>query len=269
MFADSAHDRYQRIFTGSIVIKGETAVEQVCLTVQYDGTNYHGWQVQPNGLTVQQVLQDAIESVTGIRASLTGCSRTDAGVHAHHFYCTTPAPARLSPSQFVKALNANLPQDVAVLDGKAVSADFHPRYSATKKRYVYYIWNGQVRNPFWQRYSLHIRNRLDDAVMNLAAKRFVGTHDFSAFCSAGSEVEDKVRTIYRAEVTREGDLLRFIVEGNGFLYNMVRIMVGTLLDIENGKLSQESIDNALQSGNRNLVGPTATACGLFLDDVIY
>ena len=244
-------------------------MEQVCLTVQYDGTGYHGWQVQPNGETVQQVLQDAIESVTGVRASLTGCSRTDAGVHAHRFYCTTLAPARLSPEQFVKALNANLPKDVAVLDCRTVSQDFHPRYSATKKRYVYHIWNSKVRNPFWQPYSLHIRNRLDDAVMNAAAKRFVGTHDFSAFCSVGSEVEDKVRTIYRADVTRDGDLLRFTVEGNGFLYNMVRIMVGTLLDIENGKLSQETIDDAFKSGDRNLVGPTAPSCGLFLDDVTY
>ncbi len=244
-------------------------MEQVCLTIQYDGTRYHGWQVQPNGITVQQVLQDAIESVTGIRASLTGCSRTDAGVHAHRFYCTTAAPARLLPKQFIKALNANLPHDIAVLDCQAVSQDFHPRYFATKKRYVYYIWNGQVRNPFWQPYSLHIRNPLDDAVMNAAAKQFVGSHDFSAFCSSGSEVEDKVRTIYHADVNREGDLLRFTVEGNGFLYNMVRIMVGTLLDIENGKLSPESINNALKSGNRNLVGPTAPACGLFLDEVIY
>lgn len=244
-------------------------MEQVCLTVQYDGTEYHGWQVQPNGRTVQQVLQDAIETVTGVRAPLTGCSRTDAGVHAHRFYCTTPTPARLTSEKFVKALNANLPKDMAVLDCKTVSSDFHPRYSAAKKRYVYCIWNGPTQNPFWQRYSLHIRKPLDETVMNIAAKHFIGTHDFSAFCSAGSEVEDKVRTIYRAEVTREGELLRFTVEGNGFLYNMVRIMVGTLLDVENGKLSEETIDQALENGNRNLVGPTASACGLFLDEVMY
>ena len=244
-------------------------MEKVCLTIQYDGTAYHGWQVQPNGITVQQTLQDAIEAVTGTRAPLTGCSRTDAGVHAHRFYCTTSAPAKLPPKQFVKALNANLPQDIAVLDAAVVSNDFHPRYSATKKQYVYCIWNGQTRNPFWQRYSLYVRNRLDEEIMNRAAQCFVGTHNFSAFCSAGSEVEDKVRTIYRAEVTREGDLLRFTVEGNGFLYNMVRIMVGTLLSVENGKLTTQNIIEALESGDRNLVGPTAPPCGLFLNDVTY
>jgi tRNA pseudouridine38-40 synthase len=244
-------------------------VAQVCLTLQYDGTQYHGWQVQPNGITVQQVLQDAIQTVTGIRASVTGCSRTDSGVHARRFYCTTVLPERFPPEQFVKALNANLPRDIVVSACVPVEEDFHPRYSAVKKRYVYYIWNGAVRNPFWEKYSLHYRNKLDEKSMNETARLFVGTYDFSAFCSAGSEVQDKVRTIYRADIVRDGDLICFTIEGNGFLYNMVRIIVGTILEVETGKLSRQTVYQALTSGNRQQAGPTSPACGLFLDEVFY
>ena len=244
-------------------------MEQVCLTLQYDGTRYHGWQVQPNGITVQKVLQDAIQTVTGTRASVTGCSRTDAGVHANRFYCTTPSPHNMSCEQYLKALNANLPKDIAVLACVCVPKEFHPRYSAVGKRYQYRIWNCAVRNPFWEPYALHIRSKLNESSMNKTSRLFEGTHDFSAFCSAGSEVEEKTRTIYRAFVTREGNLLCFTVEGNGFLYNMVRIMVGTLLEVENGKISHTDIRQALQTGKRDLVGATAPAHGLVLDEVWY
>ncbi len=244
-------------------------MQKVCLTLQYDGTRYHGWQVQPNSITVQETLQNAIQAVIGIRASVTGCSRTDAGVHANRFYCTTSCPQNISCEQYIKALNANLPKDIAVLACVCVPREFHPRYSVVGKRYQYRFWNGGVRNPFWEPYALHIRSKLDENSMTKTAHLFEGTHDFSAFCSAGSEVEDKTRTIYRAFVTREGDLLSFTVEGNGFLYNMVRIMAGTLLDVENGKISHADIQKALQTGERDLAGATAPAHGLILDDVWY
>lgn len=241
----------------------------VCLTLQYVGTRYHGWQVQPNGITVQETLQDAIERVTGIRSAVTGCSRTDAGVHARRFYCTTAQPQRLSDEKFVQALNAVLPEDIAVLCSRAVSDEFHPRYSAVAKRYVYRIWNGKVRNPFEQGLSLHLRSPLDETRMNEVAQLFVGTHDFSAFCSAGSTVQDKVRTICRSEVKREGNVILYTVEADGFLYNMVRILVGTILDVTAGRLTFESVRRALETGDRSCAGTTASACGLYLDEVWY
>lgn len=244
-------------------------MEKVCLILQYVGTRYHGWQVQPNGITVQETLQDAIERVTGIRSSVTGCSRTDTGVHANRFYCTTEQPERLSDKKFVQALNAVLPQDITVLCCKAVSDEFHPRYSAVAKRYIYRIWNGAVRNPFEQGFSLHMRSRLDEMRMNEIAQLFLGTHDFSAFCSAGSAVTDKVRTIRRSQVERNGDVVTYTVEADGFLYNMVRILVGTILDVTAGRISADSVQCALETGNRACAGATAPACGLFLDEVWY
>ena len=244
-------------------------MSHVLLTLQYDGTRYHGWQVQPNGITVQETLQDAIERVTGVRAAVTGCSRTDAGVHANRFYCTTAQPERLTCDKFVQALNALLPNDIAVLSCHMVADEFHPRYSVEAKRYVYHIWNGAVRHPFAERYAHHVRTPLDVAHMNQTAALFVGTHDFSAFCSSGSSVEDKTRTIRRSLVERQGDHLTYTVEADGFLYNMVRILVGTLLDVESGRLTLEDVRQALQTGDRNRAGVTAPACGLFLEEVWY
>ena len=242
---------------------------KLLLTLRYDGTRFHGWQVQPNGITVQETMQDAIERITGIRSSLTGCSRTDAGVHALRFYCTTDAPARLTEAQFCKALNAVLPSDIAVLDAVSVSDDFHPRYSACGKRYVYHIHNGRMRDPFLERYSWHIRGPLDEARLNKTASLFLGTHDFSAFCAAGSSVQDKVRTVHRSEVARSGEHLTYTVEADGFLYNMVRIFVGTLVDEHNGKLTTDDIRCALENGTRQTAGATAPPQGLFLEEVRY
>ena len=242
---------------------------KVLLTLRYDGTRFHGWQVQPNGITVQETMQDAIERITGTRSALTGCSRTDAGVHALRFYCTTDAPARLSPSQFCKALGAVLPSDISVLDAVPVADDFHPRYSACGKRYVYHIHNGQMRDPFWERYAWHVRTPLDECRLNETAALFLGTHDFSAFCSAGSSVQDKIRTVRRSEVSRAGDHLTYTVEADGFLYNMVRIFVGTLMDEHNGKRTKDDIRRALACGERKAAGATAPPQGLFLEEVWY
>lgn len=244
-------------------------MSKMLLTIRYDGTRFHGWQVQPNGITVQETLQDAVQQITGIRSDLTGCSRTDAGVHARRFYCTTAVPQKQTAHGFCKALNAVLPSDVAVLAAREVADDFHPRYSAEGKRYVYRIWNGTVRDPFEKAYSLHIRTPLDECRMDKTAQLFLGTHDFSAFCSAGGSVVDKVRTITRSQVERQGDLVMYTVEGNGFLYNMVRIMVGTLLDVEYGNLSAEDVQRALRDGDRQAAGVTVPPQGLFLDDVWY
>ena len=242
---------------------------RLLLTLQYDGTRYHGWQVQRNALTVQEVLQDAVERITGVRSGITGCSRTDAGVHALMFCCAMDTGSPLRGERMVRALNACLPGDIAVTGCREVSPDFHPRYMAAGKRYRYQIWNGPARNPFYNRYALHRMGRLDEEKMNRTASLFVGTHDFSAFCASGSEVEDRVRTVRSAHVEREGDLLRFRVEADGFLYNMVRILVGTLLDVQSRRLEEARILEALRTGDRSLAGFTAPAHGLFLEEVFY
>ncbi len=244
-------------------------MQRLLLTLRYVGTRYHGWQVQPNGVTVQQLMQDAIERVTGVRAALTGCSRTDAGVHADMFCCAFSTESPLRGQKMVAALNAWLPADIAVYDCREVAANFHPRYAATGKRYVYRIWNEPARNPFWEEYAYWARRRLDVEKMQAAAADFLGTHDFSAFCSAGSDVEDRVRTVRESSVACAGGLVTFTVTADGFLYNMVRIMVGTLLDIESGRLQPGCIPQLLAQPDRGQAGRTAPACGLCLDHVFY
>lgn len=239
------------------------------LTLQYIGTNYHGWQVQPNAVTVQQCVQDAIERVTGVRSSLTGCSRTDAGVHAEMFCCTTETESPIPCDKLVAALNAWLPSDIAVAECRPVSAEFHPRYDAKGKQYQYRIWNRPARNPFLEGRALHVKRPLDVEKMQRAARDFLGQHEFSAFCAVGSEVEDRVRTVTESTVTAENGLVTFTVAADGFLYNMVRIMVGTLLDIESGRLEDGCIPAVLAAGDREAAGHTAPACGLYLTQVYY
>ncbi len=242
---------------------------RMLLTLRYDGTAYHGWQVQPNAVTVQQTLQDAVEAVTGVRAGITGCSRTDAGVHADMFCCTFDTQSGLTGDKLASALNFHLPPDIAVYAARPVADTFHPRYSALGKRYVYRIWNGTQRHPVYARYALHRTRRIDERLLDRAAADFVGRHDLSAFCAAGSDVADTVRTVRAAAVRREGDLVTFTVEADGFLYNTVRIMVGTLLEIADGRMAPDAIGGIFASGDRACAGPTAPAKGLCLARVFY
>ena len=185
------------------------------------------------------------------------------------FCCAFDTASPLRGEKMVKALNAHLPRDIAVYGCREVEADFHPRYMAAGKRYVYRIWNAPARNPFWQGYALHRQRRLDERRMDEAAAAYCGTHDFTAFCSAGSAVEDRVRTVRRCGVSRQGDLVTFTVEADGFLYNMVRIMVGTLLDMDAGRIPWDALPAILLSRDRDRAGATAPACGLYLDEVFY
>ena len=242
---------------------------RILLTLRYDGTAYHGWQVQPNARTVQETLQNAIEAVTGVRAGVIGCSRTDAGVHADMFCCTFDTDSPLRGNKLASALNFHLPSDVAVYNATEVDPDFHPRYDARGKRYVYRIWNGAQRHPIYARYALHRNRPLDVALLDTAARAYVGTHDFAAFCAAGSDVQDTVRTVRYAGVERRGDMVLFTVEADGFLYNMVRIMVGTLLDIADGRIEAHQLPAIIDSRERTLAGATAPAVGLCLQQVFY
>ena len=243
---------------------------RILLTLRYDGTAYHGWQVQPNGVTVQQVLQDAVERVTGVRSGITGCSRTDAGVHADMFCCCFDTASPLRGDKLCSALNFHLPRDVSVYDAREVEEAFHPRYHAKGKRYVYRIWNGKQRHPMYEKYAIWLKKPLDVSALNTLVQDYVGTHDFAAFCGAGSDVQGATeRTIHSCTVTRQGDLVLFTVEGDGFLYNMVRIMVGTLLEMAAGRLPSDSIPTILGGRDRTAAGPTAPAQGLCLERVFY
>lgn len=235
----------------------------------YCGSAYHGFQIQKNGDTVAARLMDAIFRVTGEASPTIGCSRTDAGVHAREYFFNFHTDAKISAERLPAALSAHLPYDIAVTECREVPEDFHARYRAVGKEYCYLIHNSPVRDPFCERLKYHYRYPLDEKLMNRAAEGFLGTHDFSAFCSAGSSVKDTVRTITFTEVRREGDLVIFTVRGTGFLYNMVRIMAGTLLGVAEGKLGAQEIPEIIQSRERSRAGATAPAHGLYLNRVFY
>lgn len=239
------------------------------LVLSFDGTGYCGWQIQPNGDTVQQRIQDACSLINGKKTSVTGCSRTDSGVHANNFCCTFRTEKDISCEKLIYALNGNLPDDISVKQCAEVSENFHPRYDCTKKEYVYRIHNSRVKDAFDYKYSLSYKRKIDEKELDAAAKMFIGTHDFKAFCSAGSSVDSTVRTIYDASVMREGDKVAFTVCGNGFLYNMVRIMTGTLLAVAEGRIRKEDIAEIILSGDRDKAGITVPPMGLFLNKVYY
>lgn len=239
------------------------------LTLRFDGTNYHGWQVQQNALAVQPVVQDALERILQQRPGVSGCSRTDSGVHANMYCCHFDMERDLDPQRLTHALNFALPKDIAVLSTRRVSQEFHARYSCTGKEYIYRFHNAPVRDPFEEGYAVHVHSPMDLERLNRAAAGYVGTHDFTTFCAARAKEGDPVRTVRRSELVRQGDTVVFSVEADGFLYNMVRIMAGTLLQVAFGRFSPEDIPRMLAARSRSAAGPTAPARGLFLNRVFY
>ncbi len=244
-------------------------MRNLLLTLMFDGTAYHGWQVQKNALTVQQTLQDAIERILGVRENVVGCSRTDSGVHANMFCCNMRTESNIEPEKLKTALNAVLPEDIAVISCGEVPYTFHARYDCVSKEYKYLILNSKQRNPFYVNRALFYPYSIDADMLNAQAQDFSGMHDFTAFCSADSSADCKTRNIMSAGVKRNGDFVEFTVEANGFLYNMVRIMVGTLLDINSGKIEKNSIPAIIDGKDRKQAGKTAPAYGLYLNTVNY
>ncbi len=242
---------------------------RILLQISYIGTQYHGWQVQPNAVTIQQLLQDAIEAVYGERYGVTGCSRTDTGVHAKEFCCHYDSDKFIPEKGIVAALNTHLPDDIRVFGCRFVSDDFHARYSSKGKNYVYRIYNSSVPNPFESNRSWQIAKPLDLDRMNSFASGLVGTHDFVAFSSSGRTTDDTVRTISECKFTRDGDYIILSVSANGFLYNMVRIIVGTAVDVSFGRIENPDPETILSSGDRALAGITAPPDGLYLNKVFY
>ena len=244
-------------------------MERVLLKISYLGSAYHGWQVQPNGITVQQVLGEKLEQMYKHKVNLTGCSRTDAGVHAREFYCHYDAELHIEENGIVRGLNSVLPKDIAVLSAEYVDTDFHARYSAKGKNYVYIIRNTKIHDPFLRGRVWQIERSLDSDKMNEFCQKLCGTHDFFGFSSSGRTVTDTVRTITECKASREGDNIILSVSADGFLYNMVRIIVGTAVDVSDGKISLSDIDNILASKDRSRAGITAPPDGLYLNKVFY
>ncbi len=239
------------------------------MKIKYDGSSFHGWQVQPNDITVQQTVQDALEKVLSVRPDVTGCSRTDSGVHAKEYCFHFEMDTKMSGQNLVSAINTKLPSEISAFDCYTVDNDFHARYSVKTKRYEYVFYDGKTRDPFYSKYSWFVGRKLDEKLLDKAAKQFVGTYDFSGFCASGSSVADTTRTVVEASVTREGDRVIFSVEADGFLYNMVRIMAGTLYYVSLNKISPEQIKSIILSKDRTKAGVTAPAHALFLANVNY
>ena len=244
-------------------------MKRVKLTVAYDGTNYCGWQVQPNGITIESELNKHLSELLKEEIHVIGASRTDAGVHAKGNVAVFDTSARMPAEKISYALNTRLSEDIRIQESCEVAADFHPRFRKTVKTYEYKICNRRFPDPCTRLYSLFYYWDLDTEKMRQAAQYLVGTHDFTSFCTNKPEVTDRVRTIYSLDVLQDGEMITIRVCGNGFLYNMVRIITGTLLRVGSGMIKPEEIPAILDAKDRSRAGETARPHGLTLVKIEY
>lgn len=246
----------------------KTKKRNLLLTIAYDGTEYHGWQIQPNHLTVQGELEKTLEELTKEKIHLFAAGRTDRSVHAHGMTANFYTNASIPTKGFLQALNTYLPEDIRIMAVSEADLAFHARYHAIGKKYRYRVLNTELPNPFERNYSVWMPYGLDMEAMSAASKHLLGEHDFSSFVAQGSTVKSHVRRLYRIRITREeSGIVSFEFFGNGFLYNMVRILVGTLIDIGKGK--DYDLPELIKNKDRTLAGPTYAPQGLFLDKVYY
>ena len=241
---------------------------RVQLTVAYDGTNYHGWQLQPNGITIESVLNQALSDLLEENITVIGASRTDAGVHSLGNLAVFDTNTRIPAEKISYALNQRLPEDIVIQESKEVAANFHPRRCSSRKTYEYKILNRQFPDPTRRRDTYFYHYGLDVEKMRKAAGFLVGEHDFKSFCSIHTSAETTVRTIYAIDVKKEEDVIAIRIEGSGFLYNIVRIIAGTLVEVGNGKLEPETLKQILNQKARNAAGPTAPAHGLTMIGIV-
>lgn len=244
-------------------------MKRVKLVVAYDGTNYSGWQLQKNAVTIEQKLNEALSDLLGEEIMVTGASRTDAGVHSLGNVCVFDTKTRIPAEKICYALNARLPEDIVVQDSCEVSSDFHPRAGKSRKTYEYRVLNRNLPDPTRRRDTYFYHYPLDVEAMAKAASYLEGEHDFKSFCSVHAQVETTVRTIYSCRVYKDEDVIRIRVTGNGFLYNMVRIIAGTLIEVGAGKRQPEEIPDMLEKTDRSVAGPTAPAHGLTMLGIEY
>lgn len=244
-------------------------MHNIKLTLQYDGTAYHGWQTQENAITVQATVENVIKKLTGTKPQLIGCGRTDTGVHAKKYICNFKSETSIPCDKLPYALNSQLPANIVCTHAEYADRNFDSRKSAKGKTYTYLIANSQYRNVFYTTRAWHYRYKLDIEEMRKAARHFLGTHDFIGFAASGFTVKTTVRTITDIKIDSDGDIISISVTGNGFLYNMVRIIAGTLVFAGNGKIKPEDIPDIIASKERKRAGITAPACGLYLTEVFY
>ena len=244
-------------------------MKNIALRLRYDGSCYHGWQVQKNAITVAQTMEEALAKVCGERVKLTGCGRTDAGVHALRYCANFHSDCTVPVDRMPLAVNSRLPDDIAVVDAVEVPDDFNAIGSCVKKEYVYKILNSRIPDPFLADRVCFYPQRLDISLMQAAARAFEGTHDFKAVRSEGTQTKTTVRTVYWCRAEKDGDLITVSICANGFLYNMCRAMVGTMVYASYGKLIPEEIPALLENRYRRLTGPTMPPQGLYLNRVWY
>ncbi|MFW5649434.1 MAG: tRNA pseudouridine(38-40) synthase TruA [Candidatus Alkaliphilus sp. MAG34] len=244
-------------------------MRNIKIEIEYDGTNYCGWQIQQNGITIQGEITKALRELTGEEITIHGSGRTDAGAHAKNQVANFILENNIPTERLPLALNGILPGDITITNAAEVPVDFHARRSAIAKRYIYHIYESKYRSALLRNYSYHVHRKLNHSKMKEAAKMFIGTHDFRAFMASGSDVRGTVRTIYESDIVNKGKSLYIYIKGNGFLYNMVRIIVGTLVEIGLGKMQTDWIEQSFEIGDRAMAGHTAPPQGLFLDKVYY
>lgn len=244
-------------------------LRNIKLIISYDGSNYFGWQKQNKLPTIQEEIEKALYNITGKNIDIIGSGRTDTNVHALAQVANFQTTSKIPAGRIKCALNANLSTDIRILSSEEVDLDFNSRFSAKRKTYLYQIYNDRVSSPFYEKYSYHIPYRLDINIMREALIKLEGEHDFKAFMSSNSSVKSTVRTIYDTAINSENKLIKIEIAGNGFLYNMVRIIVGTVIEIGNGKKDITCIEKAIQTGQRTYLGQTAKPQGLFLKEVVY
>lgn len=239
-------------------------MKRIMLKVAYDGTAYHGWQIQPNGETIEGVLNRCLSELLQEKIEVIGASRTDSGVHAKENIAVFDTNSLIPPKKVAYALNVRLPEDIRIQGSEEVAADFHPRHCDSRKTYEYRIYNATFSMPTERLYSYFTYVPLDVEKMREASGYFVGIHDFKSFCSVNSQAESTVRHVEDVEVYKDGSIITIRVTGRGFLYNMVRIMAGTLMEVGRGRIIPGDIERILEAKDRNAAGPTAPACGLTL-----
>lgn len=244
-------------------------MRNIKLTIEYDGTNFHGWQKQPDKRTVQEEIENCLSAILKEKVNINGAGRTDAGVHAIAQVANFKTDKTIGTKELYMAINSIISKDVTILNVEEVPEDFHARKSAKAKHYRYVVNNSKVHSALNMNREYVFKYNINDEVISMASKDLIGRHDFAAFKAAGSDIEDTVREIYDVSINRIGNRVIIDVIGNGFMYNMVRIIVGTLLDIGSGKLDVCTIKNMIETGDRTLGGQTVPACGLYMVEVLY
>lgn len=245
-------------------------MRNLLVEICYNGAAYHGYQVQANAITVTEIIQDTIELILKKREGIVGCSRTDSKVHANSYFFNMKTESKIPCDRFVIVLNNALPDDISVLGCKEVGLDFHARYECTAKEYIYKIWNAERKNPFLANLALHHANPINEKLLNRAAQIFVGEHDFTSFCTKGfKEGTCMIKNIHYINVYREDDFVYIKIKANAFLYNMVRIIVGTLLYLNDGKFVLDDLYRIIECKDRTKAGKTAPPQGLYLNAVYY